>query len=82
MHWGWVGRVLLWHPKKPQVQAGSRPGTVCCPRGSRKDLIDCCLLKDAIKGAAGAGSAAAGADQSLINVGQLVILSDNYPQTV
>lgn len=79
---GWMGRVLLWHPKIPQMRAGSRQGTAWCPRGPRKGLIYCCLLKDAIKGAAGAGSAADGADQRLINVGQLVILSDNYPQTV
>lgn len=80
--WGWVRRVLLWHPKTPQMQAGSRQGTACCPPGPRKGLIYCCVLKDAIKAAARVESTAAGADQCLINVGQLVILSDNYPQTV
>lgn len=79
---GLGGKDAALTPQKPPNAGGWQAGDSVLPQGPRKGLIYCCLLKDAIKTASGAGSTAAGADQRLINVGQLVILSDNYPQTV
>lgn len=79
---GLAGKDDALTPQKPPKAGREQAGDSVLPQGPCKGLIYCCILKDAIKTASGAGSTAARADQRLINVGQLVILSDNYPQTV